>query len=265
MNASRHQLTRPPSDNGEHVELDNHEFEWLDFPTCEETKKPLQLHYGVEGEVNCTIPMIDDAFYHLLEFYVHSDAPLACRLPARPSGHVSANDKELANKQEHIPLVFALAGKLEMSHMHISTHMNVLLHAVPQDPASKKYGDSGELDSAISYSTSPLAKGAGAAPTRLIIGSPLPFTFSVRWFPTPELPKTEGRIEWSGLGGHIYASTVFYSIVAFIAGASLAGGYCMSVVLPQRLKGRSLGGATPLGYGLHSPMGNGWGYAKRKD
>ncbi|KKO97873.1 hypothetical protein THAR02_10029 [Trichoderma harzianum] len=246
------------SDTGEHVELPNHQLQWIPFPTCNETGEPLQFQYGVEGELNCTIPLITDPFFHLLEFYIHNDAPLSCRLPARPPAHVEVIGEKLP-EQEYIPLIFALAGTLQLSHMHISTHMNVLLHSMPKHHTH--HHDSGVLDSAVSYSTSPLSHMAGSFTKKLVIGDPLPFSFSVRWFPTPMLPKTEGRVEWQGLGGHIYASTVFYSLVSFIAGLLVAGMYTMGVILPRRLKGRTMGGATPLGYGV----GNGWGYSKRKD
>lgn len=107
----------------------------------------------------------------------------------------------------------------------------------------------------------------GSFTRKLVIGDSLPFSFSVRWFPTPALPKTEGRVEWQGLGGHIYASTVFYSLVSFGAGVTVAGMYTLGVVLPRRLRNRGLGGATPLGYGLNggsgTGMGNGWGYSKQ--
>src|SRR5664279_3503531 len=39
-------------------------------------------------DINCTIPMITDPFFHLLEFYIHNDAPLSCRIPSRPPAHV---------------------------------------------------------------------------------------------------------------------------------------------------------------------------------
>jgi len=58
---------------------------------------------------------------------------------------------------------------------------------------------------------------------------------------------------------------VFYSIVSFIAGLLAAGMYTLGVVLPRRLKGRSMGGATPLGYGIGGGVGKRWGYSKRKD
>ncbi len=247
----------PPRETGEHIEDSNHQLQWIPFPVCKETSKPLEFGYGIEGEVNCTIP-ISHEFFHLLEFYIHSDAPLSCRLPARPPAAVSIIG-EAPPAQEHIPLVFALAGTLQLSHMHVSTHMNVLLHSVPKHHVH--HHDSGVLDSAISYSTSPLSHMEGSASTKLTIGEPLPLRFSVRWFPTPHLPHSEGRVEWQGLGGHIYASTFFYSLVSFIAGGLVAAMYILGIVLPRRLKNRALGGATPLGHGL----GNGWGYSKRVD
>jgi hypothetical protein len=257
---------RRSSETGEHLEDEKHQLEWMPFPVCEETGRPLEFHYGTEGEVNCTIPVIDDPFFHLLEFYVHSDAPLSCRLPARPAPHIEVVG-EAPPEREYIPLVFALAGTLQLSHMHVSTHLNVLLHSTPKHHARPH--DSGVLDSGVAYSTSPLAHSSKSDTRRLVIGDPLPLTFSVRWFPNPHLPKTEGRVEWQGLGRHIYASTVFYSLVSFIAGILVAGMYTFGIVLPRRLKGRALGGATPLGYGMNgsgSGVGNGWGYSsKRKD
>lgn len=220
----------------------------------------MQFQYGVEGEINCTIPVISDPFFHLLEFYIHSDAPLSCRLPARPAPHpntIGGNEPA----REYIPLVIALAGTLQLSHMHISTHLNVLLHSTPKHHIHPH--DSGVLDSGTAYSTSPLTHMTGSATRRLVIGDPLPLSFSVRWFPTPSLPKVQGKVEWSGMGGHIYASTVFYIVLSFLAGIVVASVYFFGSVLPKRLRGRGLGGATPLGgYGMGG-VGNGWGYQKR--
>ncbi|KAI1463073.1 S-adenosyl-L-methionine-dependent methyltransferase [Daldinia caldariorum] len=248
-------------ETGEHIQNSKDEIQWIPFPICNETGKPLEFGYGVEGEMNCTIPMIDDPFFHLLEFYIHSDAPLACRLPARPPAHVEMVG-EKPYEQEYIPLVFALAGTLQLSHLHISTHLNILLHSTPKHHIHPH--DSGVLDSGAAYSTSPLSHMEGSFTKRLVIGDPLPLSFSVRWFPTPSLPKIEGKVEWQGMGGHIYASTVFYALVSFIAGVLVSGVYFFGVILPKRLKGRGLGGATPLAYGLNG-VGNGWGYSKRMD
>ncbi|KAF3359940.1 Zinc import ATP-binding protein ZnuC [Verticillium dahliae VDG1] len=139
------------SDTGEHLEDANHQLIWIPSPECSETGKPLEFAYGIESEVNCTIPMIDDPFFHLLEFYIHNDAPLSCRLPSRPAPHVE------------------IAG---------------------QKPPER-------------------------------------------------------------------------DIVSFGAGVTVAGAYFLGVVLPKRLKNRTLGGATPLGYGVNGVgVGNGWGYSK---
>jgi hypothetical protein len=253
----------PDRETGEHIQNAKDEIQWIPFPVCNETSKPLEFHYGIETEMNCTIPMIDDPFFHLLEFYIHSDAPLACRLPARPAPHVEAIGEE-PYVQEYIPLVFALAGTLQLSHLHISTHLNILLHSMPKHHIHPH--DSGVLDSGAAYSTSPLSHMAGSQTKRLVIGDPLPLSFSVRWFPTPALPKTEGKVEWQGMGGHIYASTVFYGIVSFIAGALASTMYFFGIIMPKKLRGRGLGGATPLGYGMNGKgVGNGWGISKRID
>ena len=194
------------SETGEHIQDAHNEIQWIPFPSCNETSKPLEFHYGTEAEVNCTIPMVDDPFFHLLEFYVHSDAPLACRLPARPPPHVEAVG-EAPWRPEYVPLVFALAGTLQESHMHISTHLNVLLHSTPKHHLHPH--DSGVLDSGAAYSTSPLNHMAGTATRRLIIGDPLPLSFSVRWFPTPALPRTEGKVLFFFFGGHFFDRKFF--------------------------------------------------------
>jgi len=203
--------------------------------------------------------MVDDPFFHLLEFYIHSDAPLSCRLPARPAQHIDVIG-ETPYAMEYVPLVFALAGTLQLSHLHISTHLNVLLHSTPKHHIHPH--DSGVLDSGAAYSTSPLSHMEGSYTRRLVIGDALPLALSVRWFPTPALPKTEGKVEWSGMGGHLYASTFFYSMLSFLAGVLVAAVYFFGSVLPKRLRSRTLGGATPLGHGLNG-VGNGWGVAKR--
>ncbi|SPN98404.1 uncharacterized protein DNG_01449 [Cephalotrichum gorgonifer] len=248
------------SETGEHIQNERQEIQWIPFPTCAETDRPLEFHYGVEGSQNCTIPSVSDAFFHLLEFYIHSDAPLSCRLPARPRAQVDIlNEPQPA--QEYIPLVFALAGTLQLSHLHVSTRMNVLLHTTPKRRI--RAHDTGVLDSGVAYSTSTLDESASV---KLIIGDPLPLRFSVRWFPTPELPSTDGTVMWQGMGGHVYASTVVYVVLSFLAGAVVAGAWFYGKVLPERLRGRGLGGATPLGAGVGgNGVGNGWGYSKRID
>lgn len=73
------------------------------------------------------------------------------------------------------------------------------------------------------------------------------------------------------MGGHVYASTVFYCLVSFGAGVAVCTVYFWGVVLPKRLRDRVRGlggGAVPLGgYGLGTDgrVGNGWGMGKRSD
>lgn len=202
--------------------------------------------------------MISDPFFHLLEFYIHNDAPLSCRIPSRPPAHIHPGGGVSVPpefQQEYVPLIFALAGTLQLSHLHVSTHLNILLHSTPKHHLHPH--DSGVIDSGAAYSTSPLSHttGPAALTKKLVIGDPLPLQFSVRWFPTPHLPMVNGKVEWAGMGGHFYASTFFYCVVSALAGAVGMGIWFFGVVLPKRLKGRPLGGATPLGYGV----GNGWG------
>lgn len=213
-------------------------------------------------ELNCTLASISDPFFHLLEFYIHSDAPLSCRLPSRPPYHLTTTAKP-PPKREYIPLVFALAGTLQLSHLHISTHLNILLHSVPKHHLHPH--DSGVLDSGAAYSTSPLSHitGPKALTKKLTIGESLPLLMSVRWFPSSELPRENGRVEWNGLGGHVHWGMLGGLISGFGAGAVVAGAWCLGVELPRRLRGRGLGGATPLGGG--GRVGNGWGMGGKRD
>jgi hypothetical protein len=71
-------------------------------------------------------------------------------------------------------------------------------------------------------------------------------------------------VEWAGMGGHFYASTFFYCIFSAGAGAVGTAVWLLGVVMPRRIRGRGLGGATPLGgFGGGSGVGNGWGMGKR--
>ncbi|ATZ58000.1 hypothetical protein BCIN_15g04960 [Botrytis cinerea B05.10] len=269
-------------DTGEHVQLEDNSLKYIPFPICNETGKSLELKYGVEEELNCTIPLITDPFFHLLEFYIHSDAPLSCRIPSRPAPAVHHTNSYPNYKQEYVPLTFALSGTLQLSHLHISTHLNVLLHSVPKHHLLKH--DSGVIDSGVAYSTSPLSHitGPAALTKKLIIGDELPLKLSIRWFPTPLLPRENGKVEWNGLGGHVNWMTIGYVIVAFGAGATVMGAWMVGWEVPRRMKGwsgrlarvggmgagngKGLGGATPLGYGVKGggggggPVGNGWGF-----
>lgn len=259
-------LTEDHRETGEHIQTSANELQYIPFPTCLETSQPLTLHYGKEGPQNCTFN-VDDSLYHLLEFYIHNDAPLTCRLPARPPSTVKYHpdspeaaaelDEEL--KPEYVPLIFALAGQLQLSHLHVSSKMNILLHSVPKHHLQKH--DSGIIDSGAAYSTSPLASVSPNPEAtyhnlpdlvhnqKLVIGETLKLQFDVRWFPSPNLPQTNGKYEWNGMRGYAQMSKVFYVLL----GASVGILVTLYWTRKQALKAEAkrLGGATPLGgYGL---------------
>jgi len=90
-------------ETGEHVEVDG-VLQYIPFLTCKETSKPLALKYLSEEPLNCTIESLSDETYHLWEFYVHHDSPMACRVPARPfTGDRSLNAEPGAETNDYIP------------------------------------------------------------------------------------------------------------------------------------------------------------------
>ncbi|RDW90628.1 uncharacterized protein DSM5745_02403 [Aspergillus mulundensis] len=142
-------------DSGEHITDDLGKLQFIPFPTCKETSAPLALRYGVSESVNCTIEALPDELYHLLEYYVHSDVPMTCRVPTAPLDSSSATDSksddETAEEKNSVdvstlddngppytPITFALQGTLQKSHLHIWTDMNVIAHNIPQIAATKK-------------------------------------------------------------------------------------------------------------------------------
>ncbi|PGH01595.1 hypothetical protein GX51_05160 [Blastomyces parvus] len=143
-------------ETGEHITDPAGKLQYITFPTCNETSAPLSFRYGISETITCTIHSLSDTLYHLLEYYVHSDVPLTCRLPTFPLLTSSAGSSSSANhdndrggdssgEETHddattnsispsasqppfTPLTIALQGTLQLSHLHIWTDMNVLLH-----------------------------------------------------------------------------------------------------------------------------------------
>lgn len=184
---------------------------------------------------------------------------MACRIPSRP---IPLGDIDTPTTQDqvgvlgsedarYVPMVVALNGILQYSHLHVSNNLNVLVHAAP------KSVDPGVIDSATAYSVSHLTRN-----TEIIIGDRLPLRFSVRWYPSPSLPSG-----WIGIGGHIVWSTLLYCMLSAGGSAALCIAYYRGVALPKRLKShgyertfsseRARSGYTGYGYGI----GNGYGYA----
>ncbi|KAA8901787.1 hypothetical protein FN846DRAFT_780989 [Sphaerosporella brunnea] len=260
-------------DTGEHIQdPKSGKLQYVPFATCNETGLPLHLQYLAEEEgLNCTLQSVTDEQYHLFEFYVHHDSPLSCRMRARPAGgrDTIVADTDETVSEEWVPLIVALSGKLESSHLHISTSLNLLVHLSASSP--------GVIDSAAAYSVSP-----ALSATRLVIGDPLPLRFRVRWYPSPDLPSG-GRSSGHGAG-----HTLFYCVLSAAVGAVGCYAWVVGVDVPRRLRrvtvgmrGRDGGGANggiigaaaekatriPVGYGFPgngNGSGGGYGYGGKR-
>ncbi|KAF8441867.1 hypothetical protein BGX38DRAFT_1250950 [Terfezia claveryi] len=288
-------------DNGEHVSDPDGHLQYIPFPppplSCsDEPGSPatLRLPFLSESLLNCTIPALTDELYHLLEFYVHADSPLSCRIPRRPPG----GERDLppssssSDGEEWIPLVISLTGKIERSHIHISNHINLIVHISPDelDTTSSASNPGMVIDSAAAYSVSPLSP---SAQTKIIPGDPLPLLFTLRWYPTPLLPRgTVGSLTpppkggaqtptWAPgtgayEGGHVTIHTVVYCLLSCLATAILCTGYFRAWEFPKRLRrygyerqglgpgvegmnGGGVGGRVGYGYGVGVGLGLGLG------
>lgn len=219
-------------------------------------------------DINCTIAEVDDPLFHILEFYVHNDAPLSCRIPSLPP---SPGGGSLAST-DYTHVQFALTGALQLSHLHINPHLNLILHTTSPDPLKstsssqankdkKKGGNKpkdnrqsapeGEILAATAYSLPPTSSSP-----RLVIGDSLPLTLSVRWYSTAVLPPSTSRLS-SGLGGHVHLSTAAYCLLSFGAGLAVSLAYFRGVEMPQRLRRY---GAEKLGGGGEGRGGYGYAY-----
>ncbi|KAL8629525.1 hypothetical protein Q9189_004763 [Teloschistes chrysophthalmus] len=211
-------------DTGEHITDSTGQLQYIPFPTCNETNRPLELLFGVEKDTNCTIASISDEFFHLLEFYVHNDAPLSCRISTSGSTAV-INPKDSSSADNYIPLIFALAGTLQYSHLHINTRMNVVLHTSP-DLAR----EDANILAATAYSVPSLSRNS----TKIVIGDPLALQLSIKWFTSPSLPPSTTQA--SGLGGHVHLSTVVYCLLSAGGGVAASLAYFRGVELPRRIR-----------------------------
>jgi hypothetical protein len=245
--------------------------QYIPFYSCAETSSPLTLTYGLSSSQNCTIALTDP-IYHLLEFYIHNDAPLTCRIPSTasglsqvPSAHISGKARSggLGMEEEgYTPLVIALSGTLQLSHLHVANELNLVMHTKDIDAEGKvlKPGViAGNIDAAAAYSVSPSTRN-----TKLIIGDTVTLTFHTRWYAGSFLPLT------NELQKHGFWSTLSYCIFAAGASAAVCIAYFRGVDLPRRLRfhgierlGSGRRGANELpkysGYGYTGPVANGNG------
>ncbi|KAF2452762.1 hypothetical protein BDY21DRAFT_311622 [Lineolata rhizophorae] len=250
-------------DTGEHITDEQGQLQYVPFPVCNETGRPLEILFGVEREMNCTLSFISDEFFHLLEFYVHNDAPLTCRIPSRPLFPYPDTSEQVGalgtQSTAYTPLIMALTGTLQLSHIHINSRLNMLVHTA----GTVSSAAAGVIDAAAAYS---VAQGDPEAATRIVVGSDLPLTFSVRWYPSTQLPGI--WVGGKGIGGHVYLSTFVYCVLSAGVSAVACVVYFRGVELPRRLRryGRERtfagvgGGYNGYGYGV----GNGYGIGTSK-
>ncbi|KAF3484213.1 Glucose-6-phosphate isomerase [Arthroderma uncinatum] len=201
-------------DDGQHVTDVAGKLQYIPFSVCNETGTPLAFHYGISETITCTIDSLSDSLYHLLEYYIHSDVPLACRIPTSPlAGSQSKftpgkDDKGVKGDDGGLsstpftPMTIALQGTLQYSHLHMWTDMNVLFHrstTIPSKdakpskhringqvvagsaysfPLTAKKNKEGKVDRMIPVPLDPWAAGKG---NKIVRGEPLTFTFKVGW------------------------------------------------------------------------------------
>ena len=227
-------------ETGEHITDSHGNLQYIPFPVCNETNQPLAFPYATPLTQTCTIPELPDELYHLIEFFVHSDVPLACRIPTYPlstdSNSFPGADPSKGGSELEIwtPLTIALQGTLQYSHLHMHTNINVLFHT-SDDASISTPQESSRLIASAAYS---LPNNSVAAPregTKIIRNEPLQFVFNVGWVDGDELPGMVGR-PVLGVTNH----RVGFSLLSFFACAASAGIGAMGMLVYERKKsGRS--------------------------
>jgi hypothetical protein len=189
---------------------------------------------------------------------------MTCRLPRSP---LQSTSKEAAleaiagnaakdvlalgtDSDRFVPFTLALAGTLQLSHLHVGNEMNVLVHtARPKNGGSKTRG---LVDSAAAYSVS-----AATRNTRVIIGDDLTFVFRVGWYDGTALPGARGA---SGSGGGGGGGTFFACLVSAAVGAGLCYLWLRGMDVPKSMRAGL--GVDHIGMRRETglPKYNGYGY-----
>ncbi|OCT51041.1 hypothetical protein CLCR_08750 [Cladophialophora carrionii] len=260
------------SDTGEHITDDHGNLQYIPFPTCNETNKPLSFEYNVPQTQTCTIDALPDELYHLLEFFVHSDVPLTCRIPSYPLdqeelGTISSvRDAGGAGADRGLwaPFTIALQGTLQLSHLHLHTNINALFH-MSQDPESAKTTSSSQsyLIASTAYSLPNTSSSAPVEGSKIVRNEPLVLTFNVGWIDGAVLPGMAGRPVMK-----VTDHSIGFSLLSFFALAASAGVGAMAMLVYERRKsGRSgiygngiLGGNVGNGIPRSSGYGGYGGY-----
>ena len=237
-------------ETGEHVQDASGGLQYIPFPFCNETASSLAFAYGEPASLTCTIDNLEDELYHLLEFYVHNDVPLSCRVPSFPLSAPPSESKDVSFESDIVkanqwtPLTIALQGTLQLSHLHIHTSINVLLHSSPES----------HLIAATAYSLPNITKQTPYPEgSKIIRGEPVIFTFNVGWIDGTILPGMVGkplqRVTDHGIG--------FFLLCVFgcLASAGVGG---MAMMQYERRKWRGTKGIDGI-LGANGGRSNGYG------
>jgi hypothetical protein len=186
------------------------------------------------------------------------------------------------------PLTIALQGTLQLSHLHIWTEMNVLLHqsSISMSPTRKQDG-SGRVIAGTAYSVPsaltlsdsgkddtvnvPLDMWAPGQGTKVVRGEPLSFTFRVGWLRGTDvlgLAASSNALHPSERG--FFSQLLLFVMVAGVGAAvalwwekctrSRRGGWKGEGLLGRPASGRSLYGGGSSGVGIGSgARTNGYG------
>lgn len=245
--------------------------QYIPFATCSETSLPLAFPYGTPQTQTCTIESLPDELYHLFEFYVHSDSPLACRIPTYSLSEYTTSSKQddqsngldtagtgLNDVIQWTPLTIALQGTLQFSHIHIHKNINVLIHTWPAYFSTEPFTiDRSRLIAAAAYSVPNTTAGAPPEGSKIFRNEPLTFTFNIGWVEGTVLPGMAGRpiigVKDHGIG---------LTLLSFFALAASGGVGAMGMLVYERKKsGRSMNGLLGGNVGATNSMkmSNGYG------
>ncbi|KIW81079.1 hypothetical protein Z517_04102 [Fonsecaea pedrosoi CBS 271.37] len=259
-------------DTGEHITDDHGNLQYIPFPTCNETGQPLSFKYNEPQTQTCTIDALPDELYHLLEFFVHSDVPLTCRVPSFPltqeelgitSSLPDASGLGAAEKGLWTPFTIALQGVLQLSHLHLHTNINALFH-MSQDPDSPRASShQSYLIASTAYSLPNTSSSVPSEGAKIVRNEPLVLTFNVGWIDGAVLPGMVGRPVLK-----VTDHSIGFSLLSFFAVAASAGVGAMAMLVYERRKsGRSgiysngiLGGNVGNGMARSSGYGGYGGY-----
>jgi hypothetical protein len=129
----------------------------------------------------------------------------------------------------YIAIVFALSGTLQLSHVHIATDMNIVMHESDVTPENS-------IVAGTAYSITPLVLAQ-----KVVIGDPLPLRLSVRWFKGTSLRK----ISTSSSGGSAFKDVLVLGLIVGVV-------YVLYLIYKKRTGAayKSYPGSGPYGYGF---------------